>query len=306
MMDLNLNDKNILVVGDIMLDHYIMGEVERISPEAPVPIVHVQKEYSTLGGCGNTVRNIRELGVNVSCLSSIGNDDYGRKIIDLLNTIGAIPILVLESKETIVKERIIASERKIQMIRVDRETVQPVNATNLIDHLIERDINYDIIVISDYGKGIITKELMEYLNTFQRPIIVDPKPQNFMLYNKVFMVTPNEKEWDEIVINTFPKPPNSMTYTLLTQGGGGMLLINNNDKTRIKIHSEAVEVYNVSGAGDTVISIMAVCLSMGWNVIDAAHIANKCAAYVVTQSTTAVVPKKLFFKIITDYKKGEF
>jgi len=305
-MDVDLKDKNILVVGDIMLDHYIMGEVERISPEAPVPIVHVQKEYSTLGGCGNTVRNIRELGANVYCLSSIGNDLYGREIINHLDKIKVIPILVQESKSTIVKERVIASERKIQMIRIDREIVHPINSKILIEKLSDYEIEYDIIVISDYAKGLITKELMDYLHSLKITIIVDPKPKNFNLYNNVFMITPNEKEWEEIVKNTFPKPPNSTNYTLLTQGSGGMLLINNVDKTRIKIYSEAVEVYNVSGAGDTVISIMTVCLSMGWNPIDAAYIANKCAAYVVTQSTTAIVPKEFFFKIVKDYKKGEF
>jgi rfaE bifunctional protein kinase chain/domain len=303
-MDVDLKDKNILVVGDIMLDHYVMGEVERISPEAPVPIVHVDNEYSTLGGCGNTVRNIKELGVNVYCLSSIGDDVYGREIIDHLDKIKAIPILVQKSKRTIVKERVIASERKIQMIRMDRESVHPINPQILIQHLSEYKVEYDIIVISDYAKGLITKELMDHLHSLKTTIIVDPKPQNFNLYNKVFMITPNEKEWPEIIKNTFPHFPNTMNYVLLTQGSRGMILIDNSDKTETKISSEAVEVYSLQGAGDTVISIMAVCLSMGWNVIDSAYIANKCAAYVVTQPTTAVVPRELFFEIIKDYKKG--
>ena len=303
-MDIDLKDKNILVVGDIMLDHYVMGEVERISPEAPVAIVHVQKEYSTLGGCGNTVRNIRELGANVYCLSSIGNDLYGREIINHLDKIKAIPIIVQQSKSTIVKERVIASERKIQMIRIDRENVHPINSQILIERLSEYEIGYDIIVISDYAKGLITKELMDYLHSLKTTIIVDPKPQNFKLYSKVFMITPNEKEWSEIIKSTFLHSPNTMNYVLLTQGSRGMKLIDNSDKTETKISSEAVEVYSLQGAGDTVISIMAVCLSMGWNVIDSAYIANKCAAYVVTQPTTAVVPRELFFEIIKDYKKG--
>jgi len=303
-MDRELKDKNILVVGDIMLDHYVMGEVERISPEAPVPIVHVYNEYSTLGGCGNTVRNIRETGANVYCLASVGNDEYGREIMTLLDNIGAIQMLVLESKRTTVKERVIASERKIQMIRIDREATTQINYKFPIDYLRETDIEYDIIVVSDYAKGMITKELMDYLHKLNKPIIVDPKPQNFKLYSNVFMITPNEKEWHEIVKRTFPNPPNSMDYVLLTEGKEGMTLMDNRDKSYTKIESTPVDVYNVSGAGDTVVSIMAVCLSMGWNPIDAAHVANRCAAYVVTQVGTSVVPKDKFWEMATNYKAG--
>ena len=303
-MDRELKDKNILVVGDIMLDHYVMGEVERISPEAPVPIVHVYNEYSTLGGCGNTVRNIRETGANVYCLASVGNDEYGREIMTLLDNIGAIQMLVLESKRTTVKERVIASERKIQMIRIDREATTQINYKFPIDYLRETDIEYDIIVVSDYAKGMITKELMDYLHKLNKPIIVDPKPQNFKLYSNVFMITPNEKEWHEIVKRTFPNPPNSMDYVLLTEGKEGMTLMDNRDKSYTKIESTPVDVYNVSGAGDTVVSIMAVCLSMGWNPIDAAHVANRCAAYVVTQVGISVVPKDKFWEMATNYKAG--
>jgi rfaE bifunctional protein kinase chain/domain len=304
MTNIDLSNKKILVVGDVMLDHYVMGEVERISPEAPVPIVHVKYEYMTLGGCGNTVRNIKELGADVHCLASIGHDQYGKQVREHLDKIEANHMLVLESKETIVKQRIIANERKTQMIRIDREFVCDVDSIFPIGYLRETDVDYDIIVVSDYGKGMITKPLMNYLHKLKIPIIVDPKPKNFKLYDKVFMITPNEKEWEEIMKITFPKPPNSMDYVLLTQGSRGMTLIDNDDKSYTKIESEAVEIYNVSGAGDTVVSIMAVCLSMGWNPIDAAHVANRCAAYVVTQTGTSVVPKTKFLEISTDYKAG--
>ena len=303
-MDLDLKDKNILVVGDIMLDHYVMGEVERISPEAPVPIVHVDMEFSTLGGCGNTVRNIRECGANVYCLASVGTDEYARQVINKLDDIGAIQMLVRQSRITTVKERVIASERKVQMIRVDREYKKSIDANYAIDSLADYDVDYDIIVVSDYAKGMITKELMDHLHTLNKPIIVDPKPKNFKLYSKVFMITPNEKEWETIVADTFPHPPNSMDYILLTEGSRGMTLIDNNDKSHTKIESTPVDVYNVSGAGDTVVSIMAVCLSMGWNPIDAANVANRCAAYVVTQTGTSVVPKSKFLEVATDYKAG--
>ena len=301
---MELNDMNILVVGDIMLDHYVIGDVKRISPEAPVPIVHVKEENFALGGCGNTVRNIRELGANVSCLASIGHDEYGEIIEDSLDIITANPILIYDSKETTVKERIIATERKMQMIRIDRETIENVNHKKAIKELSRYDIKYDAIVVSDYAKGMITLGLMNHLHTLGAPIIVDPKPKNFHLYSNVFMITPNENEWEEIIKLTFPEPPNSAGYILLTQGSRGMILIDHLDKSEIKIDGDPVEVYNVSGAGDTVVSIMAVCLSMGWNAFDAAFVANKCAAYVVTQAGTSVVPKDKFIKIVQDYKSG--
>jgi rfaE bifunctional protein kinase chain/domain len=302
--DMELKDMNILVVGDIMLDHYVMGDVERISPEAPVPIVHVKNEEFVLGGCGNTVRNIKELGANVSCLASIGYDTYGEIISENLDIINAKQLLIYDSKETIVKERIIASERKMQMIRIDRETIKNVNHKKAIEELSKYDIKYDAIVISDYAKGMITLGLMNHLHTLGTPIIVDPKPKNYHLYSNVYMITPNEKEWEEIMKLTFPDPPNSADYILLTQGSRGMILMDHLDKSETKIDADPVEVYNVSGAGDTVVSIMAICLSMGWNPFDSAYVANKCAAYVVTQTGTSVVPKEKFIEIIKDYKSG--
>jgi rfaE bifunctional protein kinase chain/domain len=258
-----------------------------------------------LGGCGNTVRNIRELGANVYCIASIGPDSYGDQIYDHFEKIKAIPWFTNDSKKTIVKERIIANERKIQMIRIDRECISDVNFNFSNNYLkANRDIKFDIIVVSDYAKGMITKKLMDELKSLNIPIIVDPKPKNFDLYQNVFMITPNEKEWFEIVENKFPEKPNSMEYILLTQGSRGMTLIDNKDRSETKIHADPVEVYNVSGAGDTVVSIMAICLSMGWNPIDSATVANKCAGYVVTQPGTSVVPKEMFIKIAQEYKSG--
>lgn len=304
----SLKYMKILVVGDIMLDRYVIGEVERISPEAPVPVVHVQNEYSTLGGCGNTVRNIRELGPQVFCLFSISDDVYGQSILKKMNAINAIPITVFDSKETIVKERVIAHERQIQMIRIDRENIKPINPKKCIEALYKFYMKqFDIIVISDYAKGMITEELMDFLkNETQSKIIIDPKPENIHLYNDVYMITPNIKEYSEIVKKLFPRTVNLTKYTLITEGSKGMTLIDNVDHTESKIKADPVEVYNVSGAGDTVISIMAVCLSMGWSTIDSAYVANKCAAHVVTQPGTSIVPQNKFIEIVQQYKRGDF
>lgn len=290
----NPEDLKILVVGDIMLDKYIVGEVERISPEAPVPIVHVKDEYYTLGGCGNVVRNLVEIGANVTCLASIAMDTDGEKIKDELDRLNVCDLVIYNSQETTVKERIIADERKIQMLRIDKENIGQVNPEDSIGILKRqsRDI-FDMIIISDYAKGMITKELMDYLKTYHSsaPIIVDPKPIHGYMYNDVFMITPNEKEWRVMQVSS-QYLLKGVEYILETKGRRGMTLYDSSQSCDIP--AEPVEVYNVSGAGDTVIAVMGVCLAMSFHPIDAAKIANKCAGYVVTQSGTTVIPKEIF------------
>jgi len=295
----------ILVVGDIMLDKYVVGEVGRISPEAPVPIVNVTEEYHTLGGCGNVVRNIAELGANVHCLASIGIDTDGILIEEELKKIGAKSLLITASKTTTVKERIIADYRKIQMLRIDRERVKTIRSDIVIEQFKNKCKNdYDMIVISDYAKGMISYELMQFLKQEQdAKIIVDPKPINSSMYNGVFMITPNDKEWTEML---FASAYNlqDVKFILTTKGKEGMLLIDNIKEDSWKIDAEPVPVYNVSGAGDVVVAMIAICLSHGLNVLDSAYIANKCAGYTVTQPQTCVVPKDKFKKIYEEYFQG--
>lgn len=289
----NPEDLKILVVGDIMLDKYIVGEVERISPEAPVPIVHVKDEYYTLGGCGNVVRNLVEIGANVTCLASIAMDPDGEKIKDDLDRLNVCDLVIYSSQETTVKERIIADERKIQMLRIDKENISQVNPEHAITILKQqtKDI-FDMIIISDYAKGMITNELMDYLKTYHNaPIIVDPKPIHGYMYNDVYMITPNEKEWRIMQVSS-QYLLKGVTYILETKGRKGMTIYSSQESCNIP--AEPVEVYNVSGAGDTVIAVMGVCLGMSYHPIDAAKIANKCAGYVVTQSGTSIVPKEIF------------
>lgn len=294
----------ILVVGDIMLDKYVVGDASRLSPEAPVPIVHVKNEYHTLGGCGNVVRNIRELGAQVDCLASISNDTDGIHIGNELSGMGARNLLVYGSKQTTVKERIIADERKVQMIRVDREQVEKVDENLLIEKFKSscRD-NYDIIIISDYAKGVIGKGIMDFLQTNQNAdIIVDPKPINGFLYNDVFMITPNEKEWGVMQLASQYSLKN-VNFILETKGKDGMILHDQGTKQDWPIQSHPVDVYNVSGAGDTVVAVASICLSLGFHVLQAAIIANHCAAYVVTQAGTTTVPYKIFEEGLEMFKK---
>lgn len=293
-----IEDIKILVVGDIMLDKYIIGTVDKISPEAPVPVVNVREEYSTLGGCGNVVRNIREFGVKVDCLASIGNDVAGKIIVEKLNKIGAGTLICFGSEISTVKERIIAEHRSVQMLRIDREETITIDASLPINKLKNLDNKYDMIVISDYAKGMISNKLMKYLKSIKGTnIIVDPKPANAWMYNNVHMITPNEKEWNQIELSSSFKLSN-IKYVLKTMGKKGMKLIEGYKEWYIE--AEPVDIYNVSGAGDTVVATMAVCLSMGLDAPISARIANKCAGYVVTQPGTSVVPKEKFFKILNE------
>ena len=205
----NIEDIKILVVGDIMLDKYVVGDVKRISPEAPVPVVKTINRYSTLGGCGNVVRNLREIGVQTHCAASITNDPEGKEVQKQLIECGAVSILTWGSMITTVKERIIADQRKVQMLRIDREEICDINCEDLIQEIdiqLAQNGRYDIIVVSDYAKGLITWDLMDYLSILNTPIIIDPKPQNSSLYGMPTMITPNREEWLQMELNDDCKP----------------------------------------------------------------------------------------------------
>ena len=284
----NIEDVNILVIGDIMLDEYIVGEVERISPEAPVPIVKITNKYSTLGGAGNVVRNIRGLEVKVTCVGAIGNDSTGSTIQHELLKLGVNPRLIIKEGVSTKKTRIIA-ERSTQMLRIDEEEWTASNVKK-----IDLSGDYDVIIISDYDKGMITPELLEEVKKINTKIIIDPKPENGISqwYNNVFMITPNRKEFNKIN-NSYPNVLGSIEYVLLTLGKDGMDLINK-EVSKYHIEGEPVNIHNVSGCGDTVVAIISVCISMGLDVLTSAKIANSCAAYAATQPGTSVVPFEFF------------
>lgn len=289
-----IEDIKILVVGDIMLDKYVECEVNRLSPEAPVAICNVINEYHSLGGAGNVVRNICGLGAQVDCVVSVGPDSNAKIIEDELEKIGARPFLVNASEKTIVKERIIADKRKVQMLRIDREVVKsiaPIKPIKILEKLTYD--KYDIIVVSDYAKGMITSGLMGFLNSREERIIVDPKPINGGIYNGVFMVTPNEKEWEQMSF-TASYTLSTVKYILETKGSQGMILMDNVKETEEYIPADPVKIHNVSGAGDSVVAIMSICLSLGLTPLQSAKIANKCGTYVVTQPGTSIVPKNIF------------
>jgi len=286
---------HIMVIGDIMLDHYLVGSVNRLSPEAPVPIVNVNREYHRLGGCGNVVSNLTSIGCRCSCISSIGEDKNGELIEQVMESNGIHFLPVYNNGPTTTKTRIVEDQRHIQMLRYDLETIE--------ERFIERIFNkiewkfYDLIVVSDYNKGCITPYVMKFLKSLHIPIIVDPKPrpESSELYKDVFLITPNEKEYREM-------DKIDCLYTLETLGSKGMVLMSNDsDFCPVHISCEPVEVYSVCGAGDTVVASIAACISNDIDIVTSAKIANKCAHYVVTKPDTVTLPKEIFEEAVETF-----
>lgn len=310
----------VLVVGDIMLDKYVIGEVSRISPEAPVPVVNAKETKYNLGGCGNVIRNLWSLNVDVTCLTAIGQDKEGRIIkrnFRMENSDKSIiyghltclrhEIIYFENnffhtiiETTTVKERIITDDRQVQMLRIDREVKEEVPALNLINRIGSHQNNYtkyDLIVVSDYGKGVVTVPLMNFLRSLKKPIVIDPVPCNdaYEKYKDVYMITPNEREWESL---SLPLYGSGIENILVTEGKKGMFLYTNYTNNTHKIKANPVEVYNVTGAGDVVLAVMAKCYLLGIDVVTAAEIACRCAEYAVTKPGTSVISEEIFYHYI--------
>lgn len=299
----SIKNLNILVVGDIMLDKYVRGDVTRISPEAPVPVINITDEDYTLGGCGNVVRNLNELGVNVDCLASVAIDRNGEIIKDTLYQLGVRDFVIYDSEVTTVKKRVIANNTFTQMLRIDNEVKRDVNFLKAIGslkgihtHICQAE-KYDVIIVSDYAKGMITAGMMEFLHTLnEKPkILVDPKPENAHLYKDVFMITPNKGEWEQIKKYNYDTNK-TIKYILNTKGSKGMTLIDQSNGAHYDIKSKPRDIYNVSGAGDTVVAVMGICIALGIDLVIAAKIANECAGYVVTKPGTSTIPLDKFKK----------
>lgn len=286
----------ILVIGDIMLDRYVIGTVERISPEAPVPVVLKNNSYSVLGGCGNVIRNLAELDCEIYCKTIIGSDRFGAKVkhqLQLINSFNDDFIETNLSYQTTTKHRIIADHRLTQMIRIDEEEISPIITFTKRELQLIEELNFDIIIISDYHKGVITADIMEQVRKLGIRFIVDPKPCNMYLYGGAYAITPNEKEFKQMYANDLELHLDAKFY-IKTMGDKGIAILNSDFEQIGHIEANPVEVFNVSGAGDTVISIVAYCIAKGNDIQTSCHIANECAHYVVTKPDTSVVPSSLF------------
>ena len=312
--------QTVLIVGDTIIDKFIWGKVKRISPEAPVPVVEVTRETETLGGAANVANNITSLGGRAYIVSTIGEDMTGGSLVKMLGEKGInYDCLVYDAnRPTIVKTRIIAASQ--QLVRVDKEI------KGFFNHHIESKVLANIekiipqvnaVIISDYGKGVISpkvlKKTISLAKKYKIPVAVDPKVDHFKKYKKITTMTPNEKEAiegmnaknirtdEDIVVlgKEILKTLNSESV-LITRGEKGMTLIQPNNKTT-SIPTRAKEVYDVTGAGDTVISTMTLALAAKSDLLSAAEVANFAAGIVVGKLGTATISFQELEKTIKEF-----
>ncbi len=296
-------DKKILIIGDIILDHYIWGNVDRVSPEAPVPVVDVQKESYMLGGAGNVANNVTSLGAVASIAGIVGNDHRAEILKEIfLNKEIHVDGVFHDVRPTTVKTRVIAHNQ--QVVRFDREDRNLINAPvfqSLYNYISENIHSFDAVIISDYKKGVISPKMIHFLVELTKPlnlfISVDPKVGHFHYYKGVSLITPNMKEASDgsgVKIrddNTLEKAGLRLINklgceaVLITRGERGMSLFLRESMHHIP--TVAREVYDVTGAGDTVISAFTLSQISGATMLQSAVIANHAAGIVVGEVGTA-------------------
>ncbi len=300
------SDVRVLVVGDIMLDQYWWGSVERISPEAPVPIVHLNNKSSLVGGAANVAANIKGLGAEVFLVGVVGTDPEGIQFRKILNKIDISDKNVLSiDRSTTIKTRIVAHNQ--QIVRIDQEDTEDLDqiVEELIWQQIEKVIDkIDIVLISDYAKGVITENLASRLITLVKSkkkfVIVDPKGKNYEKYRYATIITPNNKEAveatnseikDEVTLEEVGSKLLSeldLDALIITRGEKGMALFQKG-KTFRNLESTTRNVFDVTGAGDTVIATLTVAIGAGSDFYNAAKLANTAAGLVVQRvGTTAI------------------
>ena len=291
-----------LVIGDLMIDRYMVGDVKRISAEAPVPVVDIKVVYDVLGGAANCASNITSLAGpdSVDIVGYLGDDSDGLIIQKLLDDEKiSFRGWTTSTKPTIIKERLFAAGQ--QLIRADIEDKKDMMFDRALWVSIDFE-SYDYIVVSDYAKGTVNRELMDYLAPYANKILIDPKPENWANYPPgVLMVTPNEYEHKKMLY----RQPELPQYILVTKGRNGMTL--HTDQWSKDIKGEDIENCEVIGAGDTVIATIAVCLAenVTTSMVDVVRVANECARYVVTQKGTSVVPRTVYDNVISCLIHGE-
>lgn len=318
--------KNILVVGDVMIDAYIWGKVQRISPEAPVPIVSFSKEENRLGGAANVALNLKALGANPILCSVVGADKNGEQFIDLLNLQGLEANGIIQSKNriTTVKTRVIGNQQ--QLLRIDAEQVNPLSESeeNNVIESVQKLIDsrtIDAVIFEDYNKGILTKKVIQEIITIclSNNIIttVDPKKDNFWAYKNVTLFKPNLKELGDGVgqqidfINSldFEKSVEHLenelnnTISFITLSEHGVWIKKGTEKHHVPAHLR--NIADVSGAGDTVISVATLCLTAGCSIQEIAEWSNLAGGLVCEKSgVVSIDPEQL--KLEAELKQIHF
>ena len=307
MIDLQGKSPRLLVVGDLMIDHYLWGSCERISPEAPVQVVNVKSESSVLGGAGNVINNLRALGSQVDVISVVGGCEISNELKTLLKNISVSTQHLITQKDRITskKSRIIASQQ--QVVRYDRESSDEISTESqkqILESFTSIIANYDGVLLSDYGKGVLTSSLTHSLitvaNKAGKKVMVDPKGLDYSKYKGAYLLTPNKKEASEatqVSINdeasltqaiTQLKVECDLTVSLITLSEQGVAIYDDELRTHPTV---AREVYDVTGAGDTVLASLGFALACDYQIDDAVKFSNLAAGVVVGKigSATATI-----------------
>jgi len=296
----SMRERRVLVVGDVMVDEWIWGSVSRISPEAPVPVVAVSDHSFTLGGAGNVANNLRALGAQVTFAGAVGADGFAHFVTDLLadEGIGSEGLVTISDRPTTRKTRVVAHNQ--QVVRADWEATSPLDAADRVKlaKIVAREAAAaDVVVLSDYAKGLFSRELVEA--ALACPIVVaDPKPQNLEIFAGVTCVAPNSHEAEEATGISIRSDASlerageallrelGCRYVVITRGEHGMSLLGR-DGEKLHIPSVARTVYDVSGAGDTVTAVLSLGLAAGAPIELALQLANFAAGAVVEKLGTA-------------------
>lgn len=316
-----LRGGQVLVVGDCMLDAYLMGDAERISPEAPVPVVRITEECHYLGGAGNVARNVAALGGKATLIGGVGRDSSARILSDLLHAEGVIPGFAELTRPTTVKTRVMA--RRQQMLRLDREESSPYTAeeTAAVLKLVEQHLpGHPVVILSDYAKGLFTPAFMDAFRPLAAQhgvkVLVDPKPANIHLYSGVTLLTPNARETLECAALPLGRDGLLKTthtailasgreilrrtgsaHLLSTLGPDGMAVFESADEIW-HIPTVARDVFDVTGAGDTVIATLALSLAVGHALLPSCLLANYAAGIVVGRvGASTASPDELLYEV---------
>ncbi len=311
---MRLTDKKILVVGDLMLDVYVHGTVVRLSPEAPVPVITKEYTENRLGGAGNVASNIRALGGRVKLIAVTGTDPDSSVLFETLWQTGINPSALVadKSRTTSVKTRIIANKQQIARLDTENTTeFSQQTKTYLCDNIravCSGSEEIGAIVVSDYAKGVISEQILFTVNSqaalFGIPVFLDPKVTHAGLYHGITVITPNQHEAeglsgirivDKISLEEagrFIVSSYRCKYVLITRGEYGMALFSEEGPVMLDIPTVAKTVYDVSGAGDTVIATLALAYASGMSIRDAVWMANRAAGVVVGKAGTATITKE--------------
>jgi D-beta-D-heptose 7-phosphate kinase/D-beta-D-heptose 1-phosphate adenosyltransferase len=312
-------ETNILVIGDIILDEYIWGDVSRISPEAPVPVVAVKEETKMLGGAANVINNIYSLGGKSVLCGVIGEDETGRDVVEKLKSLGQTTNGIISEKDrrTSIKTRVVAHNQ--QVVRFDKESrkeIGPDSVKRILGFIREVMDSLDAVIVADYGKGVISGELLSEIRKLLKKsdiiLSVDPKTENFRYYESIDLMTPNHHEAgafcrveivnEETLIQAGTQIIQELNCgsVLITQGKDGMTLFEKGGDIS-HIPTVARQVFDVTGAGDTVISTLCLGLASGMGLKSAAVISNFAAGIVVGEVGTSTISSEELIEVLNSH-----